>query len=268
MERKAGSKRKRRYGLLLLDALLLGVLIFALVKLVTTLGDYRRSAERYDQIAEEAVRTAEPAPQQTAGPDAKAAPVSEVPITVDFDVLRAQNPDVVGWLYCADTPVNYPIVQGGDNDFYLDHAFDGSEDAGGTLFFDSRNRLSPLDQNLLLYGHRMKDDSMFGSVIGYTEQDYLEAHPVLYLITEAQSYRVEVYACRTVSANDLSHFEIAFADEDAYMQYVSRAVSQSYWPAPFGIERGYATLTLVTCSTYTHDDNPRVLVHGRLVPVT
>ena len=101
---------------------------------------------------------------------------------------------------------------------------------------------------------------MFGSVIGYTEQDYLEAHPVLYLITEAQSYRVEVYACRTVSANDLSHFEIAFADEDAYMQYVSRAVSQSYWPAPFGIERGYVTLTLVTCSTYSHDDNPRVLV--------
>ena len=94
-----------------------------------------------------------------------------MPITVDFDVLRAQNPDVVGWLYCADTPVNYPIVQGGDNDFYLDHAFDGSEDAGGTLFFDCRNRLSPLDQNLLLYGHRMKDDSMFGSVIGYTEQD-------------------------------------------------------------------------------------------------
>ena len=206
MERKAGPKRKRRYGLLLLDALLLGVLIFALVKLVTTLGDYRRSAERYDQIAEEAVRTAEPAPQQTPGPDATAAPVSEVPITVDFDVLRAQNPDVVGWLYCADTPVNYPIVQGSDNDFYLDHAFDGSEDAGGTLFFDCRNRLSPLDRNLLLYGHRMKDDSMFGSVIGYTEQDYLEAHPVLYLITEAQSYRVEVYACRTVSANDLSHF--------------------------------------------------------------
>ena len=63
-------------------------------------------------------------------------------------------------------------------------------------------------------------------------------------------------------------FEIVFADENAYGQYVSRAVSQSYWPAPFGIERGYATLTLVTCSTYTHDDNPRVLVHGRLVPVT
>ena len=215
------QKKKRRYGLLLLDALLLGVLIFALVKLVTTLGDYRRSAERYDQIAEEAVRTAEPAPQQTAGPDMTAAPVSEVPITVDFDVLRAQNPDVVGWLYCADTPVNYPIVQGSDNDYYLDHAFDGSEDAGGTLFFDNRNRLSPLDQNLLLYGHRMKDDSMFGSVIGYTEQSYLEAHPVMYLITEAQSYRVEVYACRTVSANDLSYFEIVFADENGLPQMVN-----------------------------------------------
>lgn len=267
MERTRGRK-PRRWGLLLLDALLLGALVWALVRLVATLTDYRRAAEKYEQIADAAVQTVVPAPAGTPEPGADATqPPCEVPIRVDFAVLRAENPDAVAWLYCADTPINYPVVQCNDNSYYLTHAFDRSEDAGGTLFFDSRNSLSPPDRNLLLYGHRMKDDSMFGSIVGYTEQVYREAHPVLYLITETQSYRVEVFSCRTVSADSLHYFETTFADDAAYGQYLSRAIGQSYWPAPFGIDYGYATLTLVTCSTYAHDDNPRILVHGRLIPV-
>lgn len=273
MERRKAGKRKRiKRWLLLIDFVLLCVLIYALVRLVLTLVDYRRSARRYDELAGLVVSTSEPAeapaaptaPGETAGPmDAP----SEVPIQVDFAALQAENPDAVAWLYSADTPINYPVMLAADNSYYLYRAFDGSDDNAGTLFFDYRNSRSLTDRHLIIYGHRMKDKSMFGSIVGYTKESYREEHPVLYLLTEEQNYRVEVFACRTVTANDLTNFEVWFADEAAYIRYLAGAVSDSYWQPPFPIERGYATLTLVTCSVYEHDDNPRILVHGRLVPV-
>lgn len=267
--RRARRRRRAKRFLLAADALLLCVLIFALAQLVRTLADYRRSAGRYEQIAEAVVSTAAPAAAQPAAAEqpARTAQPSEVPIQVDFAALKAVNPDAAAWLYCADTPVNYPAVLGPDNSYYLYRAFDGSDDSAGTLFFDCRNSPDLTDRHLVLYGHRMKDDSMFGSLVGYAEESYREAHPVMYLLTEAQNYRVEIFACRTVTADDLDNFTVHFPDESAYIRYLADAVSDSYWQPPFPIERGYATLTMVTCSTYRSDTNPRVLVHGRLVPV-
>ena len=90
-----------------------------------------------------------------------------VPIQVDFDVLSKENQDVIGWLYCPDTSINYPVVQAADNEYYLHRLLDDSKNAAGTLFMDYRNSADLSDWNSVIYGHNMKNGSMFGSLPDY-----------------------------------------------------------------------------------------------------
>ena len=273
--RKPKKRKKRRHVtkrfLVLLDVVLVGVLIFASWKLIDTLVGYYRAEKTYDAIAESVVQTAAPV-QATAvpAPQSTAEPVyvpSEVPIAVDFEKLRKENKDVIGWLYSTATPINYPILQTDDNEYYLTRDFHREKSSGGALYFDFRNNVSAPDENLILYGHRMKDDSMFGSLVDYINEPYAKEHPKMYLLTEGQNYRVEIFACRTVRATSLHYFETVFYDDASYQGYLDKALEQSYWKAPFAVDTTYPTLTMVTCSTYGHADDPRLLVHGRLIPV-
>ena len=106
----------------------------------------------------------------------------KAPISVDFAALKAENPDIVAWLYSADTPINYPVVQSDDNNYYLRRLTDGSYNSNGTLFVDFRDAPDFSGFNTIIYGHRMKSKAMFGTLPGYLEQEYYEEHPVMYLI--------------------------------------------------------------------------------------
>lgn len=256
--------------------LLSAALLVCAYRLVRILWDYRESAESYQQIAVQAVAAASPAPAQkaytaqaqaaAAAAGASAAP-AEVPIAVDWDALAETNPEIVAWLYSADTPINYPVVQADDNEYYLTRGADRKKNAAGALFLDCRNDITAWDENFIIYGHRMKDDSMFGTIPQYAEESYYAQHPVMYLLTPSQSYRAELFACRTVHGEE-KYFPTAFESAAAFQRYVGKAVSQSYWPSDTAIAADGPILTLVTCSTYTHADNPRLLVHGCLVPVS
>ena len=246
--------------------LLSAVLLFSVYSLVRILKGYYESRQKYDALSSAVVATVSPAPSAT--PRAEATPVPpEVPITVDWDALRQTNADVVAWLYCADTPVNYPIVQAQDNEYYLTRGFDRKKSAGGALFLDCRNNILAQDENFIVYGHRMKDDSMFGTLPKYAEEDYFTLHPTMYLLTPQQNYRVELFACRTVHSEE-KYFETCFESKTAFQRYLNKAVEQSYWQPDATPGTDNPTLTLVTCSTYENANNPRLLLHGVLVPIS
>ena len=114
------------------------------------------------------------------------------PIKVDFDLLRAQNEDVIAWIYCPDTPINYPIVQSSNNEHYLRRLLDGSYNISGTLFMDFRNSADFSDWNSIIYGHNIKNDSMFGTLPLYEEQSYFDEHPVMYLLTPEKDYKINI----------------------------------------------------------------------------
>ena len=106
-----------------------------------------------------------------------------IPIQVDFDALFAKSQDIIGWLYCPDTPINYPVVQAADNEYYLHRLLDDRNNSGGTLFVDYRNSSDLSDWNSIIYGHNMRNDSMFGSLTDYKSQSYFDAHPEIFLLT-------------------------------------------------------------------------------------
>lgn len=267
MERDFRFRRKKniKRALLLTGLILLAVLLFSVYKLAGTLHAYRNSAQTYGEIAALAVETVTPAPSSSSDMDSMPK-TSEIPIRVDWDALSKINGDAAAWLYCEGTPVNYPVVQAGDNSYYLTHGFDRRENAAGALFLDCRNEGFETDKNLIVYGHRMKDHSMFGSIVQYKEKPYYEAHPVLYLLTEKQNYRVEIFSCRTVPCEE-KYFETAFQSSAAYESYLIKAAQQSYWQTESGVRTDIATLTLVTCSANPGGENTRLLLHGRLAPV-
>ena len=189
-----------------------------------------------------------------------------VPITINWSALQKRNKEIVAWLYCADTPINYPVVQCQDNSYYLSHNADQKEDEAGSLFFDCRNVLSSGMENFIIYGHRRNDESMFGSLVRFSNKEYLDEHPIMYLLTPEKAYRFEPFACRTVGAEE-KYFATQFDGEAEYLAYLINAIEQSYWTSEITVDASDAVLTLVTCSRYNRVDNTHLLLHGRLTEI-
>lgn len=248
--------------------LLLGVFVFSLVKLIGIGASYLKNRKAYKTLRETSAYTeaAGPMPAFTPAPaEAEPTPTPEpLPYYPDWEQLKITCPDIVGWLYLEGTNIHYPVVQGENNTFYLDHNALGEENSGGALFLDTACGADCT--NLIIYGHRMKDDSMFGRLPNYSEKRYLLLHPTMYYLTPEQNYRMEIFSCRTVKA-EAKYFSMYFSSENEYRQYLEKAVEQSYWAPTFTPDPQYKMMTLSTCSTYTGISDPRLLVHGMLIPI-
>lgn len=191
----------------------------------------------------------------------------KVPITVDWANLLATNKQIVAWLYCDGTNLNYPILQSENNTYYLTHNVLRKSDQAGALFLDSRNELGGVLQNLIIYGHRMKDGSMFGELAKFSDKSYCDKHSEFYLLTPEEDYKIDVIACRTVHGKS-KYFPTSFFDIDAEYQYVMKACSQSYWQQLWQDKPcGAVLITLATCSKYDFSDSPRLILHGWAVPI-
>ena len=181
-------------------------------------------------------------------------------ITVDFDALQAKYPDVVGWLYCANTGLNYPIVQTAEEggEYYLYRDIDGSSNKNGTVFLDWRCNSDFSSQNNLLYGHNMKTGRMFAPIVKYKDQSFYDAHPYMYLYTPDQLYKVNLFA-GMVTPGDSTVYNYSLSSD-----YIKECISSSSFKSSVGTPTGNI-LTLSTCD-YVYD-NARYVVMGELVPI-
>lgn len=153
------------------------------------------SASLNKDLAERFVRPA-PNPPQAEPTQAEdvTEPLETAPITVDFAELLAENPDVVAWVYCPDTQINFPVAQSSDNKYYLYRLLDRTWNRAGTIFLDFRNSSDFSDMHSIVYGHNMKSQAMFGFMNQYREPDFYEAHPVWYLLTPERNFKVVLVA--------------------------------------------------------------------------
>ncbi len=253
----------------ILVLVLLAVFLFSVTSIVIILYQYKVSDELYDNAAAQFTmqlpadeREAEEAAQ---GGEPSGAEVTETaPIRVDFQGLQSVNGDVAGWIYCEDTPINYPVVLGEDNDFYLMHNFDGTGSASGSIFIEAENRPGFADSNTIIYGHHMKNGSMFATLDHWAEQEYYEGHPVMWLLTPEQDYKIVLFSGYTTSASSDTYaiFDGPCQELDAYL---IKCRSQSDFSAEVELEGDSRYVLLSTCA-YVFD-NARFVLHGKLVPV-
>lgn len=268
---------------LILIIVLLGIFAFSAWSIGKVLYQYQVSEQLYENAAEQFTSLnsgsgvkgepglAQGAPgagtegtgTEGAGPAGDGAGGDGAPITVDFEGLWEVTEDVIGWIYCEGTTINYPVLKGKDNNTYLRHAYDGSYSEAGCIFIEEKNRSGFADSNTIVYGHNMNDGSMFADLKKWAEEDFYKEHPVIWLLTPEQNYRIELFACYVTSGYS-DTYTIFTGPCSELDEYLKKCAEQSVYRTEVELDPKARYVVLSTCS-YVFDD-ARTVLHGMLVP--
>lgn len=245
----------RLFSLALCTVLLLG----SLGEVGFELDEYHSAQSEYRTIARSAIETkpvVTPAPVQevavTEPTNSEGSPLTEEEKAVDFTTLASQNEDVIGWLSQNGTVIDYPIVQGSDNAYYLSHSFLKAESKAGCLFADVSCEADFSGRVTIIYGHDLLDGSMLSSLNRYESQSYFDEHPTLTLITPTETATVHIFSAfstnPTESYQETSPWRTGFANDDDFAEWLAVQASRTQIQAevtPSGQER---ILVLSTCT--------------------
>ena len=182
---------------------------------------------------------------------------------VDFKALREKNPDTVGWLYVGSCGISYPIVQGEDNDYYMNHTFEGTVNSSGAIIMDYRDDKYLKDWNTFIYGHNMKNGSMFGSLKKLLNDETLyDSDPYIYVYLPGYIYRYKIFSYYKDKPDSKMYWTADTLQE--YRQYIRDALSLSV--RDLGVETSEENnmVTLVTCSG-SGAGKMRFFVHGEFI---
>lgn len=147
----------------------------------------------FDELKQDAFVTEEPLQTEEVQASATQQPAVEIP--VDFATLQQQNSDIYAWITVPGTLVDYPVVQSPTNDFfYLDHGINGESSAAGCIYSESMNAKDFTDPQTVLYGHNMKNDTMFGSLHSYEDKAFFDANRTVYVYTPTQKLTYRIFA--------------------------------------------------------------------------
>ena len=181
---------------------------------------------------------------------------------VDIQSLRYVNQDVLGWIYIPETPVSYPLMMADTRDEYLHTTWDGQYNYAGSIFLEHKNARDLSDFNTIIYGHRMKNDTMFGSLSYYEEQSYRDAHPYIYIAAEDGIRRYEVFAAY-VAGVGTETYRLYFPDDAQKAATLSHMLENNILQTGLTPDAQDQILTLSTC-VGTGDEDYRWVVHGVL----
>ena len=204
------SKKKVQLARLLLIAIMAASAAVIFWKLL----DYHKGAEDYSEAERIAQGGEDDSERETSGREkrkqALAMPLIEeedeyadMLAELDLAALQACNSDVIGWIAIPDTQVFYPVMQTEDNAYYLSHTWKKEKSSVGAIFLEYQNPPDFSGFHSILYGHQMRDGSMFGGLRKYAEKSYLEEHPVIYLVTEEKVWRYNIFAVYEVGVEEI-----------------------------------------------------------------
>lgn len=243
----------------------LAVFVCALAALGYIGYTYYHADKEYQDVASQAFDAA--AADAAAGDAGDATLLGD--LSVDWDYLRSVNPDVVAWVYIPGTRVNYPVVQGADNEEYLHRSFSGETGfaaRAGSIFMDAANASDASDANTVLYGHHMRDGSMFACLSNDLSNDGpFNDHRTVYVLTPAMNYRCTTFSLVLTNASD-AIVETSFATPDTRVAYVADKESRSVvtpsdgFPDPAAVQKLF---TLATCDY--QESNGRAVLFAQVV---
>ena len=172
------------------------------------------------------------------------------------------NPDVIAWIDIPGLSISYPVVQGTDNAYYLHHLFTGEYNSSGSIFADWHNQPDFADPNTIVYGHNMKNGSMFGTLSHYQDQALWEENPYFYLYVPGKVMEYQIFSCYAGYVGSEA-YTYAFPEADDFQNFLGKI--RSYAGYDTGVEVGETdrVVTLSTCVSSRRDY--RYIVHGKLV---
>ena len=232
--------------------LLVSVFAFSAFQVISILLSRHTAKVHYESYDKYIITSTEPVNEEKQTENAEE-PITKN-ITIDFKSFIHDYPNAIGWIYSQGANLNYPVMQGSNNSYYIDHLPDGSKNIAGSLFADFRNSEPNVDSNYIIYGHNMNNGSMFGSITNYMHQEYYDKYPYIDFYTLNQDYKIDLIAGCTVSV-DSDIFNINLDDEN----YINELISNSTFISNTTFNKNDKLVTLSTC-TNVSDDTRYVLI--------
>ena len=253
--RRRKGKGKKGKGIVSNLILIVALAVFAVsaYQLFKIGKGYYDGRSEYDKIRDLAIET-----KDDGGDDAGNQPRYQV----NFDELMALNSDTIGWIRFDPEPaiINYPIVQGKDNQEYLHKTFSANDNSLGTIFLNVENNPNFRDQNSIIYGHRMKDGSMFRHLQDYEDRAFWEANPYFYIYTpDGQELIYHIYSMGEVLDTSDTYLT-EFNTEEEYQNFLNMTKQVSLYDTGIEVTTSDTIVTLSTCTSAS--DNHRFVVRG------
>lgn len=177
-----------------------------------------------------------------------------------FESLLELNKDVVGWIKIPGTEIDYPVVQAEDNEFYLDRNLKKESSSRGSIFMDYRNSNDVKDYNTVIYGHHMKDGSMFAGLSSYKNRSFYADHAFIEYDSLKQPIRWQIFSVYIAEPSD-DFLQVSFSNDVEYTQYLDKIINRSIYETGVKVTKDDRILTLVTCSY--EFKNARLVVHAK-----
>ena len=257
-------RKKRDYASLILLLASLAVFAFAEWKLVGIYREYHQGTETYEELQNFVQEPKEKDKPSSEDATSKESPedTENIYLQVDFAGLKKVNPDVIAWIQIPALDISYPVVRGKDNYYYLHHMFDGQENKNGSIFVDYHNQPDFSDSNTIVYGHNMKNGSMFGTLDRYQDQGLYQEHPCFYIYVPGVVLEYQIISCYA-GRNGSIGYTYSFPEPEDFQKFVDTVLSYSGYDTGVIINDSDHIVTLSTC--VNTDRNYRYLVHGKLI---
>lgn len=182
--------------------------------------------------------------------------------------LQEENEDIVGWIEIEGTNINYPVLQGEDNEYYLTHNYKRETSKKGSIFLTKDYDWDLPSTNLLIYGHNIINGQMFQDLLKYADEEFYKEHPVIRFATQNEDKEYEIISAfksrvfYKSEQNVFRYYDFVNAEnEEEYNEFVKNAKKASLYDIEKTAEYGDQLITLVTCSYHTTDG--RFVVIGR-----
>ena len=201
---------------------------------------YKKAKDTYSKIAKENVK------------------ISKNERKIDFKKLKSQNQDIAGWIYIRGTTIDYPIVQGKDNEEYLHQYFNKKKSSSGTIFLDNNCKKDFTSDNNIIYGHHMKNGTMFAQLLKFREKSFLKKHNEIMIFTPDRTIHLKVISAYAQKAQN--KIPVTFANDKQKKAYIKKIESMSEQTIKTSRINDSHIYTFVTCS-YEGEDN-RTYVHA------
>lgn len=255
------TEKKKANGTRILQALLILIILVSGGLLVWELIGYHKGKTTY-QSAEESFTQ----PQIQAEPAQTVLPpeLDFERLEVDFAALQAQNPDVVGWIQFDALPISYPVVQGKDDEQYLHHMWNGQPNRAGSIFLEAQNKGWD-DLHTIVYGHNMKNGSMFGQLKKYANEDFYHENDGWYTLylPNGEIRRYQIFGAKTVKS-DSEIYTIGFDFDETYTNFLKNMCKGRYYDPGVGVYSEDRVMTLSTCVSNAEN---RLVVNARLAAI-
>ena len=247
---KLGWKKKMLYCIQLFAII---VFVISLIEIYKWHRDNKKSKEILENISEavkiENVKVDEETKEETE-------------ISVDFKKLKEKNADTVAWIKVNNTNIEYPIVKTSNNSYYLNYSFDKSYNVAGWIFADYKNKFDNTDKNIVIYGHNMRDGSMFGSLKKVLTEEWYnnEDNRSIIFITENGNYKYKIFSIYQIENEDY-YIKTEFKNNE-FKEFINIIKNRSDKDFGEKVDENDQILTLSTCA---NNNKYRLVVHAKKI---